>query len=72
MDIARQWFTPIPADVVSKVIAKGDILHCAGGFMVDDPDFHPYLAKREGDEDSIMGMPVALMRSLLQRLNYTL
>ena len=71
VDIARQWFKPIPGDVVSRVIAKGDIMHCAGGFMVDDPDFHPYLAGREGDEDSIMGMPVALMRALLARLHYT-
>ncbi len=37
--------------VIAAVIAKGDIMYCCGGFMVDDPDFAPYLAARTGSVD---------------------
>lgn len=66
-DIARQHFRPIPDDVVDKLIAKGDIMYCCGGFMIDDPLLFPYLGEREGDEDSIIGMPLALLRDLISR-----
>ncbi len=77
VDIAKQWFLPIPDDIVSRVLSKGDIMYCSGGFMVcfvcvcalhpqiDDPDFAPYLARREGSEDSIIGMPLELTSRLL-------
>ena len=64
-DIAKQHFTPIPDTLVDALIAKGDILHCAGGFMIDDPLVIPFLAAREGSEDSIIGMPIALTMALL-------
>lgn len=36
VDVAKQWFLPIPSDVVDGVIAKGDILHCAGWTRIHD------------------------------------
>ena len=64
-DIARQHFHPVPADVVAQLIAKGDIMYCCGGFMIDDPLLQPYLGEREGSEDSIIGMPLNLLRDLI-------
>lgn len=64
-DIARQHFHPIPEDVVTQLIAKGDVMYCCGGFMIDDPLLAPYLGEREGAEDSIIGMPLALLRDLI-------
>lgn len=65
-DIATQHFYPIPDHVVTAVLAKGDIMHCCGGFMVDEPLFAPYLGARIGTEDSITGLPVELTKRLLR------
>ena len=39
VDIAKQYFNPVPENVVDELIHKGDIMYCAGGFMVDDREF---------------------------------
>lgn len=65
VDIAKQNFHPISEHVISELIAKGDVLHSAGGFTVEDPLLAPYLGAREGTEDSIMGLPIALLSALL-------
>lgn len=84
VDTAKQYFKPIPDDIVDAVIAKGDIMHCAGGFMIDERRsplsrarlikqilalLYPYLDKREGDEDSILGLSSQLLLKLLKELN---
>ena len=69
MDIAKQYFKPVPKEIVDKLIEKGDIMYCAGGFMIDDPLIHPYLDRREGTEDSIIGMPLALLKRLIDEVS---
>lgn len=64
--MARQFFSPIPDDIVSVLIEKGDVMSCAGGFMIDDELVLPFLGKRDGDEDSIIGMPLKLVARLLK------
>ncbi|KAI8922886.1 inosine triphosphate pyrophosphatase-like protein [Entophlyctis helioformis] len=66
VDVARQYMTEIPDDVVDAVLAKGDIMWCAGGVMVDEPLLFPYLGERQGDLDSIIGMPLRLLDRLLR------
>ncbi|KAI9144653.1 inosine triphosphate pyrophosphatase-like protein [Paraphysoderma sedebokerense] len=66
VDRAKQHFKDIPEQVMSELISKGDVMHCCGGFMIDDPILYPYLGRREGDEDSIIGMPLKLTRRLLE------
>lgn len=65
VDVARQFFRPIPDDVADAVIAKGDVLGCAGSFAVEEPLLAPFLAEREGEMESVEGMPIALTRRLL-------
>ncbi|KAJ3168448.1 hypothetical protein HDU87_001004 [Geranomyces variabilis] len=65
IDVARQHFKPIPKEIIDALISKGDIMYCSGGFMIDDPIMFPYLGAREGDEDSIIGMPMKLLTRLL-------
>ena len=67
-DIASQAFLPIPREVVTAVLAKGDVLTCAGGFMIDEPLLEPYLGKRVGTAESIMGLPVHLLPGLLREV----
>jgi septum formation protein len=68
VDVARQWFRPIPEEVVGQLLAKGDVMYCCGGFLIDDPLIEPYLAAREGDADSIIGLPLRLTRQLIQEV----
>lgn len=70
VDVAKQWFKPIPEAVMEQLIAKGDVMYCCGGFIVDDPLIQPYLGPREGDEDSIIGLPMALTLRLMKQLGY--
>lgn len=64
--IASQLFSAaIPAAVVDSVLAKGDILGCCGGFLVDDDELLPYLSDRVGTEDELIGLPKRLLMELL-------
>ena len=38
VDVARQYFEEIPDHIMEKLIQKGDVMHCCGGFMIDDGD----------------------------------
>ncbi|KAL7753397.1 hypothetical protein RI367_001172 [Sorochytrium milnesiophthora] len=68
VDRAKQHFHRIPEDIVQQVLDKGETMHCAGGFMIDEPMLYPYLGQREGDEDSIIGMPMKLTQQLIERV----
>jgi septum formation protein len=52
VDVAQQSLAPIPESVIDALIEKGDVLHSAGGFTVEDPLLAPYLGRRLGTEDS--------------------
>jgi septum formation protein len=68
IDIAKIWFKPIPEDVVDKIIAKGDIYRVSGGLDADDPLVRPFVVKREGTIDSILGLPKELTKRLLKEV----
>lgn len=42
---------------------------CCGGFVVDDPLIMPFLDKREGEEDSIIGLPMRLTHQLIAEVS---
>eukprot|EP00274_Cyanoptyche_gloeocystis_P006204 CAMPEP_0196651602 /NCGR_PEP_ID=MMETSP1086-20130531/631_1 /TAXON_ID=77921 /ORGANISM="Cyanoptyche gloeocystis , Strain SAG4.97" /LENGTH=182 /DNA_ID=CAMNT_0041981693 /DNA_START=205 /DNA_END=753 /DNA_ORIENTATION=+ len=66
-DIAIQHFRPIPDDVIDALIAKGDIFNCSGSFAVEDPLLEPYVGEREGSIQSIRGLPIHLVKTLLSQ-----
>lgn len=66
VDVARQYFRPIPEEVIDRLIEKGDVMYSAGGVTVEDELLAPYLTHREGTLDSIMGLPVELLTRLLK------
>lgn len=65
VDIASLELTPLPEDVIEKLIEKGDVLHSAGGVTVEDELVTPYHGKLTGELESILGMPVATTWRLL-------
>lgn len=66
VDIAIQHFERIPDSVADALIAKGDIMYCAGSFVAEDTLLQPFLGKRTGEIESVQGMPIALTRELLR------
>lgn len=65
VDIAEQAFTSMPESIIDQLISKGDVLYCAGGITVEDPILAPVLGERKGSLNSIMGLPVTLVKRLL-------
>ena len=70
VDIAKQYFDSIPESVIMDLIQEGDVMHCCGGFLIDSPLIQPYLKSREGTQDSIMGLPIHLLRNLLNKVEF--
>lgn len=72
VDIASQQFKPIPDDIIDMVIdgGAGDVMSTCGGFMIDHPLLQPYLGERVGTEDSILGLPMHVLRQLLDQAGY--
>ncbi|ORZ36075.1 inosine triphosphate pyrophosphatase-like protein [Catenaria anguillulae PL171] len=64
--IGKQYWNPVPEPILDKVIGKGDIMHCAGGFMIDEPLLHPFVGRRDADEDVIMGMPLRALKDMIE------
>jgi septum formation protein len=52
VDVAEQHFTDVPDAVIDALVAKGDVLHSAGGVTVEDPLLAPFIGKRIGTLDS--------------------
>eukprot|EP00743_Colponemidia_sp_Colp-15_P004779 GILK01005147.1.p1 GENE.GILK01005147.1~~GILK01005147.1.p1 ORF type:complete len:203 (-),score=29.14 GILK01005147.1:103-630(-) len=65
IDEASVHFKVIPEDVIAQVIAKGEVMYCAGGFMVEEPLLQPYIERVDGTIDSIQGLPITLLKQLL-------
>eukprot|EP00756_Hemistasia_phaeocysticola_P057818 Hpha_TRINITY_DN34429_c0_g1::TRINITY_DN34429_c0_g1_i1::g.96237::m.96237/K06287/maf; septum formation protein len=68
VDEAEVQWGEIPEDVIEKVVAKGDTLTCAGGFVMEDPDLSPHIVAVRGDADSVQGMPLALLARLIDNV----
>ncbi|KAI9350589.1 inosine triphosphate pyrophosphatase-like protein [Zopfochytrium polystomum] len=68
VDIATQYFNEIPDSTIDKLIAQGSVFHCCGGFMIDDPLLTEHLGKREGDADSIIGLPMRVLKELIAQV----
>lgn len=68
VDVASQLLHPIPEKVIDRLVEKGEVLHCAGGITVEDSLLEPYLKSRTGSLESIMGLPVELVRRLLSEV----
>eukprot|EP01031_Cornospumella_fuschlensis_P029420 gene29420-35511_t len=68
IDIATVYWEPIPEATVQRVVDKGGVFSCAGGFMVEDPDLCTLVKSIDGGMDSVMGLPVNLMFGLMEEV----
>jgi septum formation protein len=68
IDHAKQYFAPIPEIVIEQAISEGTVMKSAGGFLIENQLFKPYLLERTGDPTSIMGLPILLMTELIKNV----
>lgn len=68
VDSVTITFNPIPVDVVSALIREGQIFYCAGGLMIEHPLVQPHISSVDGSLESVMGLSVDLLETLLAQL----
>lgn len=68
IDVVEIYFDLIPEEAIDLLIEQGDILTCAGGFMIEHPLIDPYIKEIRGARDSIIGMPLGLTQQLLEQV----
>ena len=56
VDTATVHFEPIAEATVDKLLAEGEVFHCAGGLMVEHALVAPHVSRMDGSIDSVMGL----------------
>ncbi|XP_042471160.1 7-methyl-GTP pyrophosphatase-like [Zingiber officinale] len=64
-DKSEIYFHKIPDNVIANLIEEGDVLYVAGGLMVEHPLTSPFVEAIVGTIDSVMGLPKALTKKLI-------
>ncbi len=70
VDFAKVYFSSIPDDLIDRLIADGRILISCGSFIVNDPIIDAYVDHIEGTIESIEGLPLDLVQSLLKEVGF--
>mmetsp|Transcript_34024 Transcript_34024/g.67359 ORF Transcript_34024/g.67359 Transcript_34024/m.67359 type:complete len:222 (-) Transcript_34024:120-785(-) len=65
IDRASVHFKSIPDDAKQKLADTEMLYTCSGGFAIDIPEMSSFIERIDGDEDSVMGLPVRLLGKLL-------
>ena len=68
IDTTSTKFSSIPDEVISQLVNEGEVLHCAGGLMIEHPLIQPYIESIEGSIDSVMGLSKALVQKLVSEV----
>lgn len=66
VDTAKAYFRKIPEVVIAEYIRTGDAFTQSGGFDCEHPLIAPYVARLEGERESMVGLPIRLVRLLLE------
>lgn len=61
------WLRDFGDDEMEAYIATGDPLDKAGAYAIQHPDFRP-VARMQGSEANVIGLPLSLVRGLLERV----
>lgn len=69
VDIAKTFYNQLPDFVVDEFIKHGDPYSKAGGYAIQSPILKPHLKKIVGTIDSIMAMPIDLLKDLLAKVS---
>lgn len=68
IDVAKVYFAQLPESTIDDFVKNGDPFTKSAGFAVESPILKPYIKRVEGDIDSVMGMPMNLLKSLIEKV----
>lgn len=68
VDVVTVSFHPLTPEEIEEVMRDEALLHCAGGFKLEHPLFTQKLKTIDGEHESVEGLPVALVRQLVDSL----
>ena len=68
IDIAKVYFKNIPETVIDEAIKIGRIMHCAGAMRCEEEPLSNYVERFEGTKDSTSGLPLKLLRELIEEV----
>ncbi|MBI5733438.1 MAG: Maf-like protein [Candidatus Kerfeldbacteria bacterium] len=68
-DYSEVYFTTIPDDIIENFVKNPKIYERAGGFSVRDPLMQKYILNIKGSRESVMGLPVELLKSLISQVS---
>lgn len=71
VDVVKVEFHTIPETEMERLIADKEIFFCAGGFQVEGlgGELNKYIKHVDGDVDSVKGLPMRLLKRLLNEIN---
>ena len=64
---SKAHWTEFPDQVIDALIKKGEVFTTAGGVVIEDESWKPFLKSLEGTVESVQGLPVQPLRLLLER-----
>jgi septum formation protein len=70
VDITKVFFKSFTKEMIENFIKEGKPLERAGGFAIQHPIMKPFVDKIEGTEESIIGVPLHLLKELLEKVGY--
>lgn len=66
---SKVYFREIPDNIIEKLIEEAEIFSQAGGFSIWNPLLKPYVERVEGEEENVIGLPVALTKELINKVS---
>jgi septum formation protein len=67
-ETATIHFNHFPDEIIQRILDEGEVIHCAGGLMVEHELLQPYIHKMDGTQDALMGLSIDLLNSLFDEL----
>ena len=68
-DYSEVYFAAIPDEIIENFVKDSRIYARAGGFSVHDPIMRKYILNIKGSRESVMGLPVELLQSLIDQVS---
>lgn len=69
-DICHVRFNPISPSAIESFVESEDVLSVAGALRIESQTLKPFISRVSGSMDSIRGMPLELLKKLLDKVGY--
>jgi len=68
VDCVKIYLKHLPEEMINSYISSGMGMSCSGAFGIEHEAIVPYIDRVEGDIDSVRGLPMKLLKSLIEEV----